>query len=175
MIAAAPVRFPVTCLRSVGNCRKEAVKRSKPLLALATARRRALSVQRFSRSVPSEHIRFSQVVALRERTVLPHKEPVVPSRAAFPVSKPIAMLAFRAGVAPAEVQRLSRRTFQQPLLASRSFPTATVIKFAVPAQQRQGRSVALSMVIHRVHDNSDDDCNGYTNIEDGIFEWNLRW
>jgi|SRR5207249_1298902 len=30
--------------------------------------------------------------------------------AAFPVSKPIAMLAFRAGVAPAEVQRLSRRT-----------------------------------------------------------------
>jgi hypothetical protein len=41
------------------------------------------------------------------------------------------------------------------------------------AATRQKRR--LSMVIHRVHDNSDDDCNGYTNVEDGIFEWNLRW
>ena len=31
------------------------------------------------------------------------------------------------------------------------------------------------MVVHHVNDNSDDDCNGYTDVEYGISEWNLRW
>ena len=31
------------------------------------------------------------------------------------------------------------------------------------------------MVVHRVHEDSDDDCNGYTHVEDGISEWDLRW
>jgi hypothetical protein len=64
--------------------------------------------------------------------------------------------------------------FQQPLLASRGFSTSTVIKFVVPAQQ-QGKSIVCSMVVHHVNDNSDDDCNGYANVEYGISEWNLRW
>ena len=57
---------------------------------------------------------------------------------------------------------------RQPLLASRDFSRGTVIKFL-------GKSVVCSMVVHRVHEDSDDDCNGYTDVEDGVSEWNLRW
>jgi hypothetical protein len=63
--------------------------------------------------VPSEYIRFAQTVSFSERTVLPHKEPVVPSGAAFPILKPIAMLAFRAGVAPLESSAVHGALYSQ--------------------------------------------------------------
>ena len=31
------------------------------------------------------------------------------------------------------------------------------------------------MTVHCVGKDPDDDCNGYTEVEDGISEWNLRW
>jgi hypothetical protein len=66
--------------------------------------------------------------------------------------------------------------FRQLLVASRDVSTATVIKFrGYLRSSDKGRSVVSSMAVHRVHDNSDDDCDGYTDVEDGISEWNLRW
>ena len=36
-------------------------------------------------------------------------------------------------------------------------------------------TAVYSMVVHRVYEDSDDDCNGYTDVEDCISERNLRW
>jgi hypothetical protein len=49
---------------------------------------------------------------------------------------------------------------------------STVIRFTLPAQQPQGKTVVCSMVVHRVNEDSDDNCSGYNDVEDGISEWN---
>jgi len=42
-------------------------------------------------------------------------------------------------------------------------------------EQQQLEASFFSMVVHHVHGYSDDDCNRYTDVKDGIAEWNLRW